>query len=167
MYDHVLVGTDGSATATKAVEAAAQLAPVHRARLTIAHAFDPREPGPRDSRGLETEFPWLWSSGARAEALVNAAIDDAQAATSRAAASSTAPARGARAGWVRAGSPAGPVGERRLGLQLVDQGLHPLHHVGGVEDVAPGVARSSRRSPRPRSMASFIGTSGDGPRRLQ
>ncbi len=32
----------------------------------------------------------------------------------------------------------GPVGEGRLGLELVDQRLHPLHHVGGVEHVAPG-----------------------------
>jgi nucleotide-binding universal stress UspA family protein len=70
VYDHVLVGTDGSATATKAVEAAAQLAQVHGARLTIAHAFNPREPEPLESRAVEAEFPWLWSSGARAEALV-------------------------------------------------------------------------------------------------
>ena len=32
----------------------------------------------------------------------------------------------------------GPVGEGRLGLELVDQRLDPLHHVGGVEHVAPG-----------------------------
>lgn len=80
MYTHVLVGTDGSPTATKAVESAAQLAQVHRARLTIVHAFDAREPEPRDGRGVDTEFPWLRSTGTRAEALVNTAIDHALAA---------------------------------------------------------------------------------------
>lgn len=80
MYDHVLVGTDGSATATKAVEAAARLAHAHRARLTIAHAFDPRQPVPVSNPAVEAASTWRQSVGARAEALVNDAADHAQAA---------------------------------------------------------------------------------------
>jgi nucleotide-binding universal stress UspA family protein len=80
MYDHVLVGTDGSTTATRAVEAAARLAQVHNAKLTIAYAFDPRQREPQVSPAVEAELGWLLSSsGARAEAVVTAAIDHAQA----------------------------------------------------------------------------------------
>jgi nucleotide-binding universal stress UspA family protein len=81
VYDHVLVGTDGSVTATRAVEAAARLAHTHRARLTIAHAFDPRQPvAVSSSSPVEEEFTWRQTVGGIAEALVNAAADHAQAA---------------------------------------------------------------------------------------
>jgi nucleotide-binding universal stress UspA family protein len=81
MYDHVLVGTDGSPTATKAVEAAARLAQVHCAQLTIVHAFDPRPLMPASDGGVGAEYTWRQSVGAMAEALVNAAADHAQAVT--------------------------------------------------------------------------------------
>lgn len=42
MYQRLLVGTDGSPTATRAVEAAAAMARLHGAELVIAHAFAPR-----------------------------------------------------------------------------------------------------------------------------
>ena len=81
MYNHVLVGTDGSDTATKAVEAAARLAQAHQARLTIAHAFDARQPRPAVASPMEAEMGWLASPGARAEAVVNQAVNRAQEVT--------------------------------------------------------------------------------------
>ena len=79
MYDHVLVGTDGSATATRAVEAAARLAHAHRAKLTIAHAFKPREvSGPADA---PVEHGWRVTAGGAADLLVTAAADRAHAAS--------------------------------------------------------------------------------------
>ena len=80
MYRHLLVGTDGSPTATRAVETAARIAHVHAAALTIVHAFNPRQPNPVVDPSVEREFPWLQFSGSRAEAVVRAAIDRAQAA---------------------------------------------------------------------------------------
>jgi nucleotide-binding universal stress UspA family protein len=78
MYNHVLVGTDGSDTATRAVEAAARLAQAHQARLTIAHAFDARQPHPTVTSPVAAEMGWLASPGVRAEAVVNAAVNRAQ-----------------------------------------------------------------------------------------
>ncbi len=43
MYERIVVGTDGSATATKAVEAAASIAGDHGARLHIVVAFSGRQ----------------------------------------------------------------------------------------------------------------------------
>lgn len=80
MYKHLLVGTDGSSTATRAVEAAARIAHAHNATLTIVHAFDPRQPSPVLDPGVEREFPWLRFTGARADAVVRAAVDRAHAA---------------------------------------------------------------------------------------
>ena len=79
MYVHVLVGTDGSPTAARAVEAAARLAHTHSAGLTIVHAFNPRQRIPELTPALEEDFPWLRSSGTRAEAVVSAAVDRARA----------------------------------------------------------------------------------------
>lgn len=78
MYEHVLVGTDGSPTAMRAVEAAARLARAHDARLTIVHAFKPRPPSPRDER-----FRELWprmTSGVIADEIVKRAEHHARAA---------------------------------------------------------------------------------------
>ena len=80
MYEHVLVGTDGSTTATRAVEAAARLAHTHQARLTIAYAFDPRQPVPVNHPAVPEEFTWRQTVGGMAEAVVNEAVDRAQAA---------------------------------------------------------------------------------------
>lgn len=79
MYDHVLVGTDGSPTATRAVEAAALLARIHDAGLSIVHAFDPTEPDLHLDPSIEADLGWsIASSGARADALVNAAVHRAR-----------------------------------------------------------------------------------------
>lgn len=82
MYQHVLVGTDGSPTATRAVEAAARLAHAHHARLTIVHAFDARAAEPSVSPEVERELGWvLASSGARADGVVISATGRARAVT--------------------------------------------------------------------------------------
>jgi nucleotide-binding universal stress UspA family protein len=78
MYRHILVGTDGSTTASRAVESAARLAHAHHARLTIAHAFRARltytDPGP-----VPDDLAWLRSPGATADAIVANAAGLAQA----------------------------------------------------------------------------------------
>jgi nucleotide-binding universal stress UspA family protein len=80
MYAHVLVGTDGSPTATRAVGAAARLAHAHGARLTVVHAFDPRPP--RDVHHADRardELGWRLTPGGAADVLVRDAADHAQA----------------------------------------------------------------------------------------
>ena len=79
MYDHVLVGTDGSPTATRAVEAAARLAHAYQAKLTIVHAFRPRRPSVvADASFVPTEDAWRLTPGGAAESLVDRAADHAQ-----------------------------------------------------------------------------------------
>jgi nucleotide-binding universal stress UspA family protein len=81
MYNHVLVGTDGSVTASRAVESAARLAHAHQARLTIAHAFTAKGHVGPDPMGLPDEIGWLRTPGGSADALVSSAVDLAQEAT--------------------------------------------------------------------------------------
>lgn len=71
MYNHVLVGTDGSATASRAVEAAARLAHAHRARLTIVHAFKSGHHALTDD--CPHELSWRLSAGGIADCVVDAA----------------------------------------------------------------------------------------------
>lgn len=115
MYEHVLVGTDGSATASRAVEAAARLAQIHGARLSIAHAFDGRAPQLILTPEVEADVGWwLSSSGGRAEAVVEAAAGTARRVT-----------RGSLEveGVIRPGSPvaviAAVAGERRVDAVVV------------------------------------------------
>ena len=53
MYEHVLALTDGSHEADRAVEAAAELARGHRARLTLAAVVDVEHPGRHCAYGSE------------------------------------------------------------------------------------------------------------------
>lgn len=70
----IIVGTDGSETATKAVARAATLARQGNARLLIVTAYGSKPvPVPED-------LNWLETAGAQAEAILNqavAALDDA------------------------------------------------------------------------------------------
>jgi nucleotide-binding universal stress UspA family protein len=77
MYSHVLVGTDGTVTASRAVASAARLAQAHQARLTIAHAFRARIDLRLDP-SVPDELVWRYTPGAAAEALVRSAADLAQ-----------------------------------------------------------------------------------------
>lgn len=79
MYDHVLVGTDGSETATRAVEAAARLAHAHDARLTIAYAFSSKL-GRAAAEVPAQELDWRSTPGGIAESIVAEAVGVAQSA---------------------------------------------------------------------------------------
>lgn len=76
MYERILVGTDGSATATRAVEAAARLARTHDAELVVAHAYSPRLTPAQQRAWHEApeELRWRLSSGSIAEDTVEAAL---------------------------------------------------------------------------------------------
>jgi nucleotide-binding universal stress UspA family protein len=78
VYDHLLVGTDGSPTATRAVEAAARLAHAYNAKLTIAHAFRGRPIPVADAHLMPAGDLWKLSPGATAESVVAEAADRAQ-----------------------------------------------------------------------------------------
>ena len=76
MYEHVLVGTDGSETATRAVATAARLAHAHHARLTIVHAFKSGQTiGAQD---CPKEFAWRLSAGNVADDIVKKAARSAR-----------------------------------------------------------------------------------------
>jgi nucleotide-binding universal stress UspA family protein len=69
MYKHIVVGTDGSATATKAVEAAATIAADKGARLHVAVAFSQRQTSREkaDIEGAPVEERWRLLPGPAAE----------------------------------------------------------------------------------------------------
>lgn len=81
MYERILVGTDGSETATRAVEAAASMTRVHGAALTVAYAFPPGQtPALRAAqREAPEEIKWRLSPGALAETTVQHAVEQARA----------------------------------------------------------------------------------------
>jgi nucleotide-binding universal stress UspA family protein len=67
MLSTVAVGTDGSATASKAVEAAAEIAQRFDARLVLLSAFTGKAP---PSGGSE-ELQWAYNNDARVRELLN------------------------------------------------------------------------------------------------
>jgi nucleotide-binding universal stress UspA family protein len=68
-YRSVLVGTDGSESAERAVEHAAALARSFGARLTILTAFAPTPPAEvqRDQQQAPAELRWMLTDAAQAE----------------------------------------------------------------------------------------------------
>jgi nucleotide-binding universal stress UspA family protein len=81
VYKRVLVGTDGSATATQAVEGASLVARAHGAELIVAHAFSRRltaaeEIGRRDA---PEELRWRLTPGVIAEETVATAVEHVRA----------------------------------------------------------------------------------------
>lgn len=81
MYERVLVGTDGSGTATRAVVGAATIALNSGAELTIAHAFSPRPSSNLQRAWLVApeDLRWRLSIGTIAEATVQTAVERAHA----------------------------------------------------------------------------------------
>jgi nucleotide-binding universal stress UspA family protein len=79
VYDHILVGTDGSISSVRAVRAAARLAQVHQARLTIAHPYASRPAVLADKLSPAEQVCSLKAPGVAARSLVNAAADHARA----------------------------------------------------------------------------------------
>lgn len=66
-YGHVLVGTDGSASATEAVRHAAELAAVFSATLTIVSAYEPEpERSDRVKADVPRDLQWTVTDSAAA-----------------------------------------------------------------------------------------------------
>jgi nucleotide-binding universal stress UspA family protein len=78
MFSGIVVGTDGSETAAKAVSVATEMAEVHRSRLHVVMAYEAVPPAlspeERDALG---ELAWMASPGERAERLVAEAAERA------------------------------------------------------------------------------------------
>jgi nucleotide-binding universal stress UspA family protein len=65
MISTVAVGTDGSDTASKAVETAADLARRYDAKLVLISAFSDSDGGPANLSGSSLEIQWATSPAAR------------------------------------------------------------------------------------------------------
>ena len=70
MISTVAVGTDGSVTAAKAVEVAAELARRFDARLVLVSAFQGSERPPIDRRAASPEVQWAFSPLARVQEIL-------------------------------------------------------------------------------------------------
>lgn len=70
MISTVAVGTDGSATAGKAVKEAAEIARVLGAKLVLLSAFQ-GSPGPDADRGEDIELKWATNSSARVKSILD------------------------------------------------------------------------------------------------
>jgi nucleotide-binding universal stress UspA family protein len=67
-YTSVVVGTDGSETAQKAVEHAGQLAKCHGARLVVVTAYEPRDDAlVKESEGVPDDIRWALTDRVQAE----------------------------------------------------------------------------------------------------
>ena len=76
MLSIVAVGTDGSTTASKAVEAAAEIAQRFGARLVLLSAFQGSDERPRGSGGGSEELQWAFNNDARVRELLNRTEQD-------------------------------------------------------------------------------------------
>ena len=79
MYRSIVVGTDGSATATEAVRHAAGLARVHDAKLHVISAYQGsmRPKVAAEMRELPDELQWMGHATEMAEAVVQEAVEAA------------------------------------------------------------------------------------------
>ena len=68
-YGTVVVGTDGSATAQRAVLQASQLAADHGARLVVVTAYEPQGDALVDTSGAPKELQWMLTDRVQAEEL--------------------------------------------------------------------------------------------------
>ena len=81
MFFGIVVGTDGSETAAKAVGVATEMAEVHDSRLHVVAAYEPVLPAlSQEESDALGELAWMASPGERAERLVAAAAEGAAAA---------------------------------------------------------------------------------------
>jgi nucleotide-binding universal stress UspA family protein len=82
VYHQIVVGTDGSSTATRAVESAARLAAAHDAQLLVIVAY-PSGPDRRleaERRACAEHDRWRFTPGAVAESTMLAGVQAARAA---------------------------------------------------------------------------------------
>lgn len=69
-YKNVVVGTDGSETAERAVRQASELAKDHDARLVIVTAYEPRDDQlAKESEGVPDDMRWTLTDRVQAEEL--------------------------------------------------------------------------------------------------
>lgn len=68
-YQNVIVGTDGSATAERAVRQAADLAIEHGARLVVVTAYEPQGDVLVEKSGAPDELKWMLTDRVQAEEL--------------------------------------------------------------------------------------------------
>ncbi len=81
MFSVIVVGTDGSETAAKAVAVAIEMAEVHRSRVHVVTAYEAVLPAlSPDEREALGELAWMASPGERAERLAADAAERAAAA---------------------------------------------------------------------------------------
>ena len=79
-YQNVVVGTDGSDTANRAVVQAAGLAVEHQARLVVVTAYEPHGDELVDKAGAPEELKWMLTDRSQAEALASKGKEAALAA---------------------------------------------------------------------------------------
>jgi nucleotide-binding universal stress UspA family protein len=81
MFSVIVVGTDGSETADRAVAVAADMASVHGAQLHVVTAYDAALPAlSQEARDALGDLAWMASPGERAERIATAAAEQAAAA---------------------------------------------------------------------------------------
>jgi nucleotide-binding universal stress UspA family protein len=80
MFSRIVVGTDGSETAVKAVRLAIEMAEVHRSRLHVVTAYEAVLPAlSKEERDALGELAWMASPGELAERLAREAAEVAAA----------------------------------------------------------------------------------------
>jgi nucleotide-binding universal stress UspA family protein len=72
-YRNIVVGTDGSATAQRAVDQAVGLARDHDARLVVVTAYEPTGDELAESRSVPSELRWMLTDRVQAEELTRSA----------------------------------------------------------------------------------------------
>jgi nucleotide-binding universal stress UspA family protein len=80
MFSGIVVGTDGSETAAKAVGLATEMAKVHSSRLHVVSAYHAVLPALSQEERDTLELPWMASPGEQAERFVAEAAEGAVAA---------------------------------------------------------------------------------------
>jgi nucleotide-binding universal stress UspA family protein len=76
MLSTVAVGTDGSATASKAVEAAAEIARRFDAKLVLLSAFQGSDARPRGATSGSAELQWAFNNDARVREMLHRTQQD-------------------------------------------------------------------------------------------
>jgi nucleotide-binding universal stress UspA family protein len=72
MFESIVVGTDGSPTAEKAVEQAAEQAEVHKAKVHVVSAYEPGSV--RIGGGFEERSQWMASPGTTVDSVLERAV---------------------------------------------------------------------------------------------
>jgi nucleotide-binding universal stress UspA family protein len=82
MFGAIVVGTDGSETAGKAVERAIELADAMKARLLVVSAFEPVSPSRlrEESQQIPADLQWMVNPRADVDVTLRSAVEEAETA---------------------------------------------------------------------------------------